>query len=115
MSWAARGTMIKLDIQLFQLLIQDPRMSYRDLAERLGTSTQAIHKRIQALTSAGVIRTSTVISTSYVNATVIGVSGRVEAREPIRVTIKKQMKNDCFGGAVLCSSNHIFVTGILRR
>lgn len=107
--------MMKLDIRLYQLLIAEPRMSYRELASRLGTSTPAIHKRVQALTAAGVLRTTTVISTNYVNATVIGVFGHIGTKLPVEEVIQKLRQNDSFSGAQLCSSNVLFVIGFLRR
>jgi DNA-binding Lrp family transcriptional regulator len=45
------------DISLIMMLLQDSRTPYRDLAERLGLSVNAVHRRIQELVNAGVIRT----------------------------------------------------------
>jgi DNA-binding Lrp family transcriptional regulator len=107
--------MIKLDVQLYQLLNLDPRMPYRELANRLGTSTPAIHKRLQALTAAGVLRTATIISTSYLNASIVSIFGHIEAKQPVEEIINKLRKNECFSGAILCASNNIFIIGMLRR
>jgi DNA-binding Lrp family transcriptional regulator len=46
----------KNDIVLCQLLLINSRMSYRELADKLGLSVTAVHNRIQALVEAGVIR-----------------------------------------------------------
>jgi DNA-binding Lrp family transcriptional regulator len=44
------------DIALINLLLLNSRLSYAELAERLGLSVNAVHKRIQLLIESGVIR-----------------------------------------------------------
>jgi DNA-binding Lrp family transcriptional regulator len=46
----------KNDLIMCQLLLNDSRISYRELAEKLGLSVTAVHNRIQALIDMGVIR-----------------------------------------------------------
>jgi DNA-binding Lrp family transcriptional regulator len=53
---SVRYDMDKTDIVLIQLLLANSRQSYAELAEKLNLSVNAIHKRIQLLTEAGVIR-----------------------------------------------------------
>lgn len=48
--------MDKTDIILVQLLLENSRLSYAELAEKLNLSVNAIHKRIQLLIEADVIR-----------------------------------------------------------
>ena len=48
--------MDKTDIVLVQLLLVNSRLSYAELAEKLGLSVNAVHKRIQLLIESGVIR-----------------------------------------------------------
>jgi len=48
--------MDKNDIIICQLLLTNSRISYRELAEKLGLSVTAVHKRIQTLIDMGVIR-----------------------------------------------------------
>jgi DNA-binding Lrp family transcriptional regulator len=48
--------MDKTDVTLIQLLLVNSRLSYGKLAEKLGLSVNAIHKRIQSLIETGVIR-----------------------------------------------------------
>ncbi len=48
--------MDKNDVILCQLLLANSRVSYRDLAEKLGLSVTAVHNRIQSLIDAGIIR-----------------------------------------------------------
>lgn len=51
--------MDKTDLILSQYLLADSRVSYRELADRLGLSVNAVHKRIQAMIEAGIIRAFT--------------------------------------------------------
>jgi len=48
--------MDKTDIVLIQLLLVNSRLSYAELAKKLNLSVNAVHKRIQSLVEAGVIR-----------------------------------------------------------
>jgi len=48
--------MDKTDVILCELLLADSRTSYRELADQLGLSVNAVHKRIQAMVEIGVIR-----------------------------------------------------------
>src|SRR6266540_4864967 len=48
--------MEKLDQLIVQALCEDGRMSYTDLAERIGLSVSAVHQRVRRLEQRGVIR-----------------------------------------------------------
>jgi Lrp/AsnC family transcriptional regulator, leucine-responsive regulatory protein len=48
--------MEELDRLIVQALCQDGRMSYTDLAERVGLSVSAVHQRVRRLEQRGVIR-----------------------------------------------------------
>ncbi|HEX5493739.1 MAG TPA: Lrp/AsnC family transcriptional regulator [Mycobacteriales bacterium] len=48
--------MEELDRLIVTALCQDGRMSYTDLAERVGLSVSAVHQRVRRLESRGVIR-----------------------------------------------------------
>src|SRR6266540_6774680 len=47
--------MEKLDQLIVQALCEDGRMSYTDLAERVGLSVSAVHQRVRRLEQRGVI------------------------------------------------------------
>lgn len=51
--------MDKIDVILIQLLMQNSRRPYRELAEILHLSINAVHKRIQELIKIGIIRNFT--------------------------------------------------------
>ncbi len=69
------------DLVLSMLLLQNSRLSYRELADRLGLSVNAVHKRIRTLVEQGVIRAFTAkISISSLKAIPLVVFGRSEAQ-----------------------------------
>lgn len=69
------------DLVLSMLLLQNSRLSYRGLADRLGLSVNAVHKRIRTLVEQGVIRAFTAkISIDMLKAVPLVVSGRSEAQ-----------------------------------
>ncbi|MBS7614632.1 Lrp/AsnC family transcriptional regulator [Candidatus Bathyarchaeota archaeon] len=68
--------MDKTDAILCQLLLANSRLPYRELADKLNLSVTAVHKRIQSLVEAGVIRKFTAkISLGALNAVHIVIFG----------------------------------------
>jgi DNA-binding Lrp family transcriptional regulator len=62
------------------MLLANSRTSYRDLAERLGLSVNAVHKLIQAMVEEGIIRAFTArISLSALNALTVIIYGRSDS------------------------------------
>ena len=68
--------MDNIDVALIQMLLANSRRSYGELAEQLGLSVNAVHKRIQALIEAGIIRKFTAkVSTLAANGINVFISG----------------------------------------
>lgn len=68
--------MDKTDLALSMLLLNNSRLPHRELAEKLGLSINAVHKRVQVLKDAGIIRRFTArISLSALNAVNVMVFG----------------------------------------
>ena len=68
--------MDKTDIALCMLLLGNSKTTYQELANKLGFSVNAIHKRIKALTDAGIIRGFTArVSLLALNAITIWIFG----------------------------------------
>jgi DNA-binding Lrp family transcriptional regulator len=62
------------------LLLENSRISYRSIAEKLGLSANVVHKRVQSLIDLGVIRKfTTKISISALQALMVFVYGKSEA------------------------------------
>jgi DNA-binding Lrp family transcriptional regulator len=70
--------MDKTDVTLIQLLLVNSRLSYGALAEKLGLSVNAVHKRIHSLIETGVIRKFTAklgaLAVNFVNVFIWGTS-----------------------------------------
>jgi Lrp/AsnC family leucine-responsive transcriptional regulator len=70
--------MDKIDVTLIQLLLVNCRRSYSELADKLGLSVNAVHKRIQSLIETGVIRKFTAklggLAANFVNVFIWGTS-----------------------------------------
>jgi len=86
--------MDETDRWLMLLLAENTRIPYRELADKLGVSVQAVHRRIQLLTKAGVLRGFTAgISIRYLNAVPVIVFGRSNALST-EDTVKKLSPNE---------------------
>lgn len=103
-------------MHLYHLLLRDPRMPLRELAERMGISLQAVHKRMQALLEAGIlVGTGAAIPGNYLNATSVFIFGCMEGEKPLHQVVADLAKNDSVGYVMLCSGNVMYVSGLLRR
>lgn len=72
--------MDETDLRLIGLLNTNSRAPFRELAEKLGVSVQAVHKRVRALTETGVIlRYTAGLSLKYLKAVPVGISGHTRA------------------------------------
>jgi DNA-binding Lrp family transcriptional regulator len=72
--------MDKTDVILSMLLLANSRTPYRELADKLNLSANAVHKRIQSLIDVGVIRKFTAkISLPALQAVVVILCGKSEA------------------------------------
>jgi Lrp/AsnC family leucine-responsive transcriptional regulator len=107
--------MDETDLRLCQILIVNSRAPYREIAERLGLSVQAIHRRIQSLVDDGVIRAFTTrLSIRYLNAMqayIFGTPGLTSFKE----VVARLRENDSTQNAIATSSNGLFVVALLRN
>ncbi len=74
--------MDKTDMILIQLLLQNSRRPYRELADTLNLSVNAAHKRIHELIESGILRTFTakINLSAFEKAVSVWVWGRSEAK-----------------------------------
>jgi len=101
--------------RLCQLLMMDPRMQHRDLADRLGLSIQAVHRRFQCLTDEGILAGFTAdVSMDYLKAIRVCVWGRSKAQTMDDV-LQPLCINDSTLEIFLGSGNFIYVVGLLRN
>ena len=70
--------MDKNDVILCQLLLTNSRLSYRELADKLGLSVTAVHNRIQTLIDMGIIRKFTaglsIVAQNAIHILIYGIS-----------------------------------------
>lgn len=102
------------DGKLCLLLSDDPRASYRELADRLDISVQAVHRRIQALRARGVISGFTAnISLEYLGAVRVDVVGQTQS-DSIDDVIAALGKDDRVVTTLEASGHVLYVNGLLR-
>lgn len=106
--------MDEADRTLCLLLSDDPRASYRELADRLGISVQAVHRRIQALRTRGIITGFTAnISMEYLRAVRVDVVGPTQT-DSIDDVLAALGQDDRVVSTLEASGHLLYVNGILR-
>ncbi|HSV42421.1 MAG TPA: AsnC family transcriptional regulator [Methanomassiliicoccales archaeon] len=106
--------MDETDIAICMILMQDSRTPFRKVADRLGLSVQATHRRIQQLEDEGVLsgyRTN--LSLTLLNPVVLYVMGTAGAQD-VTETIKR-LSQDERTYIVLESDRHYLTIGALLR
>ncbi len=103
-----------LDIRICQLLFNCSRRSQRELADILGISVAAVHRRVESLIEEGVIKEFTAnISRSYLGAVFAQVDGICGCRSVEEV--KGQLgKNGAVQSVLLSAANLTTLTLLLR-
>lgn len=101
--------MDKTDIILVMQLLNNSRMSNRELAEKLNLSVNAVHKRIQTLKELGVIRKFTakanLFSLGGVTIQIFGISTALSFEE----LPEKLHKNNCVYWVALAGGNYLYI------
>jgi DNA-binding Lrp family transcriptional regulator len=103
------------DRKLLILINANPRIHFRELAKRLGISTQAVHHRMQVLTEIGVIKGMIAgISIPYLDAVPVAVFGRSRTAS-IEETLNRLGESEFSRRAVVTGGNFLYVVGFLRN
>lgn len=106
--------MDEIDRQLMLFLAENPRMPYRELADKLKVSVQAIHRRIQVLMKKGVIRSfSAGVSIRKIRAVPVMVFGRSDSLQ-IEDMVKKLGENKMVSSVLVAGGNYIYASGLLK-
>ena len=108
--------MDKTDIILIQLLLQNSRLPYRELAEKLDLSVNAVHKRIQKLRESGILRafTAKINLSAFEHAVPVTVWGRSETRS-VDETLEKLGKNSSIYWVSVAGGNYLYVGAYLQN
>ena len=106
--------MDEIDLKLIKLLWEDPRASYRDLADKLNISTPAVHRRIQAGKEANIILGPFAkLSPLFVRAIPIVIFGRTNASS-IEEVMEGLKKDDSTQIATMMGGNILLLRSILK-
>jgi DNA-binding Lrp family transcriptional regulator len=104
----------KTDVILSLLLLENSRSPYRELADKLNLSANAVHKRIQSLIEMGVIRKfTTKISLQALQAVVVTLYGKSEA-ESVGSLHKKLCAHGSIYWLTLGGGNYMIIGAYLR-
>ncbi|HUT28054.1 MAG TPA: AsnC family transcriptional regulator [Methanomassiliicoccales archaeon] len=107
--------MDRSDLRLINLLVHDPRATYRDLADELEVSVQAVHRRVQQMIEEKIILGfSATISSSYLEAVPVTICGRSHRRTR-EETIKALEGSDLVSSVLFGSGGIVHVYCTLRR
>lgn len=102
------------DVRLCQLLFINSRMPVRDIADALGITVQAAHRRLQVLVESGVIKKFTAnISLSHLNIVQGYFSGRSKINDPDKI-IEALASSDRSYLAIFTSGGHVFFQAFLK-
>jgi len=101
------------DVVLSLILMANSRVPYRELANKLGLSVNAVHRRIQSLIDAGIIRKFTArISLSALQAVVVIVFGKSEAESISNLPEKLKQQSSIYW-VTLAGGNHLYIGAYL--
>jgi DNA-binding Lrp family transcriptional regulator len=102
------------DRELLMLIVTNPRISFRDLAKRLGITKQAAYRRLHTLRESGVVEDMTAdISIPYLDAVPVAVFGRSKAPSVLK-TFDRLGECEFTRRVIAGCGNYIYVNGILR-
>lgn len=107
--------MDETDVILSSILLVNSRTPYRELAEKLNLSANAVHKRIQSLIDAGIIRRfTTKISLAALQTIIVIMHGKSEA-ESISNLHEKLGRHDSIWWVTLGGGNYMVIGAYLKN
>ncbi|MFW9976135.1 MAG: Lrp/AsnC family transcriptional regulator [Candidatus Thorarchaeota archaeon] len=106
--------MDEIDLRMFKHLILKPRMTFRELADELDISLQAVHRRMKLAQDNGVVaKFAADISLGYLNATTAVIFGESGYRSLDEI-VSQLSENNHTSWVLIGSGNYLYVGGILR-
>lgn len=104
----------EVDVRLTGLLMVNSRTPYRELADKLGLSLQAVHRRIQAMQEQGVIRGFPGgLSIAFVNPVVLYLFG-TSSYQGLEQAVNELRKDDRTFIVLECARNYLSIGALLR-
>ncbi|MGQ9514093.1 MAG: Lrp/AsnC family transcriptional regulator [Thermoproteota archaeon] len=106
--------MDKTDLIISQLLLENSRLSCRELADKLGLSINAIHKRIKRMQESGIIRSFTAkVSLNALEALVVWIFGRSGA--DLTKVHEMLSKHGSIYWVAVAGGNNVYVGSYLKN
>lgn len=103
------------DLQIIKILLRNSRMPYREIANELDLTVNAIHKRVQRLSELGVIRSYTAKpNLTNLNGKHILICGKSNAKSPTEVSQKVGIHSSVFFVGV-AGGKFLFIDGELKQ
>jgi DNA-binding Lrp family transcriptional regulator len=104
----------EIDVRLCNLLILNSRTPYRELADKLGLSLQAVHRRIQVLIEQGVINGFPGgLSISFVDPVVLYIFGTSSSPDMEQV-VAELHRDDRTYIVLVCARNYLSIGALLK-
>lgn len=106
--------MDELDINIIKELAADPRLPYRDLADRLSLSVNGVHKRIQQLMSKGIITGFRASITPFVTGGGVTALYGHSTSTDLANTIEQLGQHECTTRIIATGGQFLYVDAIVR-
>lgn len=104
------------DIRIIQMLREDARMSYTNMAKKLNITEAAVRKRVKNLESKGVIKKYTVeVDSSKLGYNIVSLTG-VDTDPEKFLEVAKRLKDEDFARSVyITTGDHMIMTEIWAK
>lgn len=103
-----------IDIRITRLLMNDSRMSYRDIADAVQLTVPTVHKRVQSMIDDGIISGFTArLNVKYIGASVIHVFGKI-GDSSIDTIVDFLRKERSTSMALFSSGDNVMIGAILK-
>ncbi|OPY33261.1 MAG: HTH-type transcriptional regulator Ptr2 [Methanomassiliicoccales archaeon PtaU1.Bin124] len=107
--------MDEMDILIIKEMAVDPRIGYRDLADRLGLSLNATHKRIQQMITKGIIAGfRTHLSPFLTGGSMVEFYGRSSSTD-LSTTMELLGQHDCTARIISTGGQFLYIDSLVRN
>lgn len=106
--------MDETDLRLSLMLMKNSRMPYRELADRVNLSVNAVHNRVQNLIDHGIIEefTTNISTKALIGSTVVTIYGKSNFHNADEL-MKTLSEDDTTFMAILAGGNYLYINGLL--
>jgi DNA-binding Lrp family transcriptional regulator len=106
--------MDEIDIRICTMLLMNSRQPYRELADKLGLSLNAVFKRVQNLIDTGlIVRFSTSINLNYYNGINVWIFGHTD-RDILDINADPPAGDENIYWIARCGGNYVYIGAFLK-